>query len=362
MNELKNSFIKENNIRFDNDSGNLILSPRMFEKTDDKIKKVDLKISNEFDNNYYFLKDKNILIIQYYENAPAFDLGYLFGESNKKIFIGFQMKSYKDYDEKNRTFSISKEKILQQSKLLLFNSKLLLDIDIIELNYVIVGIYFGSEINLRGETTYSEDLIKFCEKNKFELILYDPFTKKFYDSKKNYINEIKINDRNINLLKNEELQPFQEGSINFLQKKTNRQLENDLIELTNKSNNLTNNEKLTFSQLINFVDEIKKNLNLKKLRYAGSCIFKNSLIFPFPKEDYMFLFYKKEYQKMKGLNKFYAFLQDNNEFYIYDFNLKNYLHYDYNFLYFNLFNTNEKYYIFNIDKNSKISNIKEIKI
>ena len=362
INELKNSFIKENSQRFYNDSGNLLLSSKLFQTTKDKFKKVELKMSNNIDNNYHFLKDKNILVTQYYENAAAFDLGYLYGESNKKIFIEFQMKSYKDYFEHNRTFSFSKEKILKKTALLLFNSKLLLDVDIIELNYVIVGLYFKDEINFKDGVTYTEDLIKFCTKNKFRLILYDPFTKKFFDSNKNYTNEIKINDKYINLLKDEELQPFQVEQNKFLQKKTNRQLEDELVELTNKANNLAFNKKLTLHQLMNFVEEIKSDLNLKKLRYAGSCKFMNSLIFPFPKGEYIFLFYKKEYEKMIGLNKFYAFLQDNNEFYVYDFETKNYLHYDYNFLYFHLFNTNEKYYIFKIEKISRITNYKTIKI
>lgn len=362
INELKNSFIKEKNICFYNDSGNLLFTSRLLQTTKDKIKKVELKMSNSIDNNYHFLKDKNILITQYYENAAAFDLGYLYGESNKKIFIGFQMKSYKDYFEHNRTFSLSKEKILKKSVLLLFNSKFFLDVDIIELNYVIVGLYFKDEINLKDGVTYSEDLIKFCEKNKFKLILYDPFAKKFYDSNKNYINEIKINDRYINLLIDEELQPFQIAQNNFLQKKTNRQLEDELDELTNKANNLANNKKLTLGELMNFIEEIKKHLNLKNMRYAGSCIFMNSLIFPFPKGEYMFLFYKKDYEQMIGLNRFYAFLQDNNEFYVYDFAAKDYLHYDYNFLYFHLFNTDEKYYIFKIEKISRITNYKTIKI
>ena len=40
INQLKNSFIKENNSRFYNDSGNLLFSTRLFETTRDKVKKL----------------------------------------------------------------------------------------------------------------------------------------------------------------------------------------------------------------------------------------------------------------------------------------------------------------------------------
>ena len=198
INQLKNSFIKENNSRFYNDSGNLLFSTRLFETAREKVKRLKPKISNNInsiDINYHFLKDKNILITQYYENAPSFDLGYLYGEDDKKVFLGFQMKSYKDYFDNNRTFPISRETILKQSQLLFFNSKLLLELFIVQLNYVIVGLYFKNETNLKENISYSEDLIQFCKKNKFKLLLYDPFEKKFLDNNKNYINEIRIPDR-----------------------------------------------------------------------------------------------------------------------------------------------------------------------
>jgi hypothetical protein len=355
INQIKNFFIKENNARFYNDSGNLLFSTRLFETARDKVKRFKPKISNNInsiDINYHFLKDKNILITQYYENAPSFDLGYLYGEGDKKVFLGFQMKSYKDYFDNNRTFPISRETILKQSQLLLFNSKLLLDIDIVQLNYVIVGLYFKNETNLKDNISYSEDLIQFCEKNKFKLLLYDPFEKKFLDNNKNYINEIRIPDRYINLLNDEEILPFEGSQNNFLQRKTNRQLENELMELTKKANNILDNEKkLTLNHLKTFVELIKKDLNLSKLKYAGSCRLVSSYNLLVPKDGYMFLFYKNNHEEMEGLNKFYAFAQDaKKNFFLYDFQTKQNLYFEFIFSYFNLFNTKEKYYIFKLEK------------
>lgn len=179
INEMKNSFIKENNARVYDETGKLLLSTRLFETTTKKDKITKLKPEKiNSDTNYHFLKDKNILITQFYENAAAFDLGYLYGKGEKKIFIGFQMKSYKDYYDNNRTFPISREKILKETQLLLFNSKILLDVDIVQLNYIVVGLYIKNENNLEDKS-YSEDLIHFCEKNKFKLVLYDHFEKSF---------------------------------------------------------------------------------------------------------------------------------------------------------------------------------------
>ena len=353
INEIKNSFLKENNLRIYDDSGKLLISTRLFETTTskDKIKKLKTQTSDE--QNYHFFKDKNILITQFYENAAAFDLAYLYGNSEKKVFIGFQMKSYRDYCD-NNTFSFSKENIIKQSQLLLFNSKILLNIDIVELNYIIVGLYFKNENNLKEGVSYSENLIKFCEKNKFKLILYDPFEKKFLDEKKNYISEINVPDKNMNLLEEEDIQPFEENidsqNNKFLQRKTKRQLESELIELTKKNNSYDNEKKLALSPIMAFVDLIKKEFNLNKLKYGGSCRIEDSCKLRVPKEGFMFIFYKKNYDEFEGLERFYALTQNNKKFLAYDFQTKKNLKFDYIFFYFTLFDTEEKYYIFQMEK------------
>ena len=237
---------------------------------------------------------------------------------------------------------------------LLFVAKILLDVDIVQLNYIIVGLYFKNENNLEDKS-YSEDLIKFCEKNKFKLVLYDPFEKKFLDDKKNFINEIKVPDKNMNLLEEEEIQPFEENinsqNNNFLKRKTKRQLEEELIELTKKANYLYINEKkLTLHPIMIFVDQIKKEFNLNKLQYAGSCKLENSCKLRVPKEGYMLVFYKKNYDEFEGLERFYALTQNKKKFFAYDFQTKKNLKFDFIFLYFNLFDTNKKYYIFKMEK------------
>ena len=291
------------------------------------------------------------MITQFYENAEAFDLGYLFGESDKKVFIGFHMKSYKDYCENKRTFKISREKIIKQSQMLIFNSKVHLDVDIIQLNYIIVGLYFKDEKNLKENVTYSEDLIKFCEKNKFKLILYDPFLKVFLDENKNYIREIKMNDKNMNLLEEEEIKPYEGLENNYLKRKTNRQLEGELIELTKNTNNLHDiGDKLSLYKIMLLINQIKNELNLKKIKYAGAYKISNKKFHLYvPKENYMFLFYKKYHKEMKDLKKFYAYFQKNKKFFVYDFETKKNIQYDFNLYYYTLFELKENYFIFKIE-------------
>lgn len=353
ISEIKNSFIKENDVRFYDKSNNLLMSSKLFEtnKNKDNIKKIYTKEINNISDNYHFLNDKNILITQYYENAAAFDLAYLYGQKDKKIFIGFQVKSYRDYCE-NRSFPISREKILEQMKVFLFNSKNLLNVDVIQINYIVIGLYFKNEKNLKDNMTYSEDLINYCKKNRFKLILYDPFEKRFLDQDKNYIKEI-IPDKYMNLLEEEEIQPFDETTEptnNFLKRKTNRQLEIELTQLTKNVKNLNDNENLTIYTIKSFVDNLKKELNVKKLKYAGSCKIINSYKLRVPKDNYLFLFHKKNYKVKEGSNKLNAFIQKENQLYVYDFETKMKITYDYTFLYFNLFDLKEKYYIFKIEQ------------
>ena len=204
---------------------------------------------------------------------------------------------------------------------------------------------------MKENVTYSEDLIKFCEKNKFKLILYDPFLKVFLDENKNYIREIKMNDKNMNLLEEEEIKPYEGLENNYLKRKTNRQLEGELIELTKNTNNLHDiGDKLSLYKIMLLINQIKNELNLKKIKYAGAYKISNKKFHLYvPKENYMFLFYKKNHKEMKDLKKFYAYLQKNKKFFVYDFETNKNIQYDFNLYYYSLFELNENYYIFKIE-------------
>lgn len=99
----------------------------IFKKEDNRDKQ---NISINIINKNYNIKEKTILVTQTFEKSPVYDLAYLYGTSQEKIFIGFQIKSYKGFEESEREFSLNKEDIINGSRQLLINSKYLLDINI----------------------------------------------------------------------------------------------------------------------------------------------------------------------------------------------------------------------------------------
>jgi energy-coupling factor transporter ATP-binding protein EcfA2 len=348
INQIKTKFISENNVHFKLDN-KLLFSTKLFVSSNDK--SINIEIKNE-DNKYHKLKDKNILITQLYQNAPAYDLAYLYGNSENKIFVGFQMKSYRDYEKKNRSFSLSKEEVINQSKLLLFNSKYFFNVDIVELHFIIVGLYFKDDSNLPKEITYSNDLIKFCKKNNLKLILYEPFEKAFYDDNKEKINEIIIPDTNTNLLKEEFFQPYDDSCNNsnfFLQKKTKRQLVNELAQFAKKNLNIIDEKKIRLTEIKKQIEDIVKILELKNLRYVNSNKIKHYNPLPAPNNEVLFLFTKKRKAEEKDNKNFCGIYKKDDKFYGYDFEFGTFQELDYICDYYYYINKKERYYIFKME-------------
>ena len=300
------------------------------------------------------------MITQLYQNAATYDLAYIYGKSEEKIFVGFQMKSYRDYDDRTRTFSFSRENIIEKSKLLLFNSKYHFGVNIIELNYIIVGLYFSDDKSEK-EINYSNDLIRFCTNNKFKLILYDPFKNTFFDSNKKEIKKIDIPDKFANVLEEESFRVFSfiKPYNCFLQKKRKRDLSIELFGLVKQQKNLKeyelNNEFIEEAE--SFVNKIKDILQLEDVKYMGSDSLKQQNILPTPEENYLFLFEKKVKKKNKllnGLQKFYGLFKvlNNNEeiYYVFDFKSSKVLNKGYLFEYYCRFNISKEFYVFKFKK------------
>lgn len=232
---------------------------------------------------------------------------------------------------------------------MLFTSKLLFDVDIVQLHYIIIGLYFKNDFNLEEQIKYSNELMKFCKNNKFKLILYEPKEKKFYNDNIEVINEIKIPDKYTNLLEEKDFQIYincQRQEKLFLQRKTNQELDQDLIELTKKTNNMEQ-KKLKISQVSVFIEQIKNKLKFKDLRYFGSRLFDdNDYFFPIPQKNFLFLFYRMNHQNYNNLNKFYALFQKEEKLCVYDLEFDRYINYAHFSEYYNLFDKEEKYYIF----------------
>ena len=166
---------------------------------------------------YNNLRDSNLILTQSQVNAPVFDAGYLYGKSFKKIFVGFQMKSLKD--SKNKKFeTINKNYIIENSIQLLFTSKLLFDVDIVEFHYIVVGILFDSNDEVfNEEKNYSNNLKEHCKNNNIRFIYYSPFIQAFLDSDKKTIKDLLTHESN---LFNNEYKPYFEFTRIFIPKIT----------------------------------------------------------------------------------------------------------------------------------------------
>ena len=312
-------------------------------------------------NNNYDIKEKNILVTQKFENAAVYDLAYLYGASQEKIFIGFQIKSYKDYKyyEKNkRTFSFNKKNVIDRSKQLLLNSKYLLGINIVEWHFIIIGIYFNEkELKLFEEhRTYSESLIKYCEDNNLELILYNPIANKFYDSNKIELTGVFSLSNISNLIgKNNNMYKFPKPDNYFLGRKRNL---NRLYESIETLEILTK-EKIDKSNIItemkNICTSIENALDIKDLKFVNSDIYDNNANFiPIPADNFLIMFKEKKDIQLKGI-KNYCFLVKKPE--------KDYMLFlpstdqqfisSYAIQYFYYFDLKQKYYIFNFKGKKK---------
>ena len=352
INQIKMNYLNKNNIQIRDNEGNLLLTNKLF-STQIKNNNINLPGNIKDYEKYHALKNKNILITQFYENTAAYDLAYLFGNSEKKIFVGFQMKSYRDYDEHVRTFNISKKDIIEHSELLLINSAFIFGVNIVEIHYIIVGLYFQDE--KEGEITYSNDLIKFCNENKFQLILYDPLKKVFLDSNKNIITSITIPDKFTNLLEEETANFFDEIPIyspkyDFLQRKTKPILMEELAEFTQtyKHGDITDTKpQIIINDISLFLDAIKEQLGISEIKYIGNNKLKNESYLPIPTSGFIFVFYKKNHKDLKNMDKFVC-LRKNKEktkTLLYDFQEKKDLDDDI-LEYYKRFDGKKNYYIF----------------
>ena len=281
-------------------------------------KNINNKIINIINENFE-LKDKNLLVMQTIENAAVYDLAYIYGPSKKKIFLGFQMKTYKDYNKKNRTFSIYKDKVIDKSCQLLLNSKYLLDINIIEWHYIVVGIYFSKEdlIKFNEYRNYSECLINHCKSNNLELILFDPINKKFLDSKNpnKELTEIKLTKFSCLSKEIGNIYQFpkpQEKRNYFLGRKRRSEMcheseeaLNSIFGCTLNQNNLINTAKFVKEKIMNLL-EIPDLKFIKKDKY-------DSNFYPIPNDNYLLMFKLSLEKENNNIFDFCFILKKENE-------------------------------------------------
>jgi hypothetical protein len=290
------------------------------------------------------------LITQEKENAEVYDLCYLCGPNKNKIFIGFQMKSYRDLENTNyKNYKLDKENVIKKSRQLLVNSKYLLDIEITEWHYFVVGIYFNENDKKKFSLkhSYSENLINFCKKNELELILYNPINEKFYDSDKKIINELRLTK--LSKIGGEVIPIFKfEEKNDFLGRK---RIQERYLEFAELVKDLDDNKicpEINERKITNYISTLKNIFGLKEIKFIGKKIYNENYNFvPIPNDNYFLMFKKKKTKNEKGLNKFYIFIKYNSKSsFVYDFKEKKNIIYDFDIEYFHLFDLNNYYYVF----------------
>jgi len=319
-------------------------------------KKQDITIN--IINKNHEIKEKALLVTQTIETAPVYDLAYLYGKSQEKIFIGFQIKSYKDYEEnKKRSFSFNKDNVINKSRQLLLNSKYLLGINITEWHFIVIGIYFNEkELNLfEGQRSYSEDLIKYCQDNNLELILYNPIVNKFYDSNKcELTGSFSLSNLSSVIAKSNKMYKFQKPDNYLLGRKRNYSRLYESIETLET----LSEEKIEKTNIIKEMNKIctyiEKVLNIENLKFVNYDKYENEDNFiPMPADNFLIIF-KRNKIKCKGINS-YCFLikKPDRDYILYLPSIEEELTLPYAIQYFYYFDLTEQYYVFNFKEKIK---------
>ena len=220
-------------------------------------------------------KNSGILIKQRQNTGETLDLGVLYGDKNKKIFIGFQMKFY---DEKTHIKNkIIKKEIQYKLNPLLINVFKNLGIKIKEWHYFLC-LFFENEEN------YNKYWVNFCKRNNIEYIFYNPIQEKLLD--KNFQEIIKFS---LNYTTN----------IDFISTINPYNIFQDIEYLDEYLNQISFSSKINSNEIFNESEiTIKKHFH-KMTKKKLDFIYKFKLIrnnpFPIPKNSYLFIF--------KGNNK-----------------------------------------------------------
>ena len=135
-----------------------------------------------------------LLLDQISKRGKTLDYAYLFGEKNKKIFIGFQMKCYFENSVLNSK-ALDKIIIKEKCKKILVNSMKLFNCKIVEWHYILI--FYYNSTNLKENI--NDENLKRCKENGICFIFYDPVSQIFYDSSRKKIIENIIPNQESNL-------------------------------------------------------------------------------------------------------------------------------------------------------------------
>ena len=156
------------------------------------------RIDNKRREKIIGYENNSILIEQEKINGRCIDMAMIRkNKENKNIFIGFQMKCFREDTKGGNASKISKMLIKCNYIDILMNSEQLLGIKIDEWHYIMILFYYHKSKEINEICTY---LLNKCKTNKIKYIFYEPTEEKFYDNEfKEIINIYKLLDENSNL-------------------------------------------------------------------------------------------------------------------------------------------------------------------
>ena len=228
-------------------------------------------------------------------NSPILDLGFLYGNGNQKIFIGFQMKNYgtnTDLKEEDKS-KVNKNYVLNSLNEMKDIVKNKYNIIIKEFHFVFV-IYYNKSTKYK----YNKKISDLCNDNDIEYILYDPVEKEFYDRHEKIIKSLELNSKT-NLCEISKLNPYEIfENMPFIEFQGNdivkciKEITEPELYLKNMLNKSENKKDLIYKNFINNLMNLKKNI--KDIKIIGIFEIKFHIIIVYPKDTYGLLFENKK--------------------------------------------------------------------
>lgn len=221
-------------------------------------------------------EDKSILIEQEKINGRCIDMAMIWkNKENKNIFIGFQMKCFREETKGGNASKISKMLIKCNYIDILMNSNDLLGITIDEWHYIMILFYHHKADKTNEINEICKYLVDKCINNRIKYIFYEPVEEKFYDNElKEIKNFYKLLDKNSNLDYGGNLTEIESNlnkspGINFLGKK--RLLSSELIKENKEElksfKEFLSNKNYSFLKLRKEIENTFQDVN--KIKFAG---------------------------------------------------------------------------------------------
>ena len=256
-------------------------------KKEKKEKKEIIEYKDEFINSGILINQKNL-------NGKTLDLAILIGPSDKKIFIGFQMKYYEKGTHLKNPKELEKINLKENLKPILYNCLREFNIKIVEWHYIFCMYY-----NPKEKYSYNTSLENACKINDIEFIFFEPNDEEFYTR------NLKIIDSEIKLTFRSNMDCFSSTNPYIIFKNIDL-LENYAIQRPIDSNILKELDKIFNTPKEEIISELKNKI-LENFEII--CEFKYDWKFPLPipEKNYLLLFENKN-----GNDLIYYYNRDNN--------------------------------------------------